>query len=269
MVAPAASSFCTTAACFGRRRGAGEPVRIAAAGALAGDGVHVLDHGAQARERAAARALDRRLQVVRDEEAAHRFILGLLRGRDTSRGFSRRSSRRRRASTRISSKVRSTCSMRCGYAGQIGMHGDRHDLRRARRIPRRGSRTASIERSVDLVGRMILQRHHHDVVQLEIVGQGDHRLVRGLQRHRLVVEHPVADIFDAGLASDNRACRRSASGRARTSRAARLPAELLDHVHRLVDRPRAGRRACASGSARSRARSAPSPASGRPATTCG
>ena len=46
---------------------------------------------------------------------------------------------------------------------------------------------------------MVLQRHHHDVVQLEIVGQRDHRLVRGLQRHRLVVEHPVADVFDAGL----------------------------------------------------------------------
>ena len=42
------------------------------------------------------------------------------------------------------------------------------------------------------------ERHQHDVVQFEIVGQRDNRLVRGLQRHRLVVEHPVADIFDAG-----------------------------------------------------------------------
>ena len=45
-----------------RRRGlgVGEPVRIAAAGALAGDVVHVLDRGGEAGERAVARALERR-----------------------------------------------------------------------------------------------------------------------------------------------------------------------------------------------------------------
>ena len=57
-----------------------------------------------------------------------------------------------------------------------------------------------IERpSVPFVGRVVLQRHHDDVVDLEIVGQRHDRLVRGLHRYRLVVEHPVADIFDAGF----------------------------------------------------------------------
>ena len=53
MVAPASSSFCTAeqfAAAGVRLR---EPVRIAAARALAGDGVHVLDRGGEAGERAA------------------------------------------------------------------------------------------------------------------------------------------------------------------------------------------------------------------------
>ena len=55
----------------GRGLGVGEPVRIAGAGALARDVVHVLDRDAEARERTARRALERRLQIVRDEEAAH------------------------------------------------------------------------------------------------------------------------------------------------------------------------------------------------------
>ena len=52
--------------CGMRRRGllVRQPVRIAAAGALAGDVVHVLDRDAQSRERAARRALERRLQIV-------------------------------------------------------------------------------------------------------------------------------------------------------------------------------------------------------------
>src|SRR5690242_14814596 len=54
-----------------RRRGVrGEPVRIAAAGALAYDIIHVLHHRAQPGERPARRALDWRLEVVGNEAAA-------------------------------------------------------------------------------------------------------------------------------------------------------------------------------------------------------
>jgi len=48
-----------------------------------------------------------------------------------------------------------------------------------------------------LLRRLMLQGHQHDIVQLEIVWQGRHRLMRGLERYRLIVENPVADIFDA------------------------------------------------------------------------
>src|SRR3954447_3239245 len=84
-----------------------------------------------------------------------------------------------------------------GLSRQIGMHRDRHDLGAVL-----GFLVKAIERvhpaPVHLVRRVVLQRHHHDVMQLEIVGQGDHRLVRGLQGHRLVVEDPIADIFQSG-----------------------------------------------------------------------
>ena len=84
------------------------------------------------------------------------------------------------------------------YSRQIRMHGNRHDL-----CALRGFRVEAaelIERArVHHVGWMVLQCHQHDIVNLEIVGQRHHRAVRGFQRHRLVVEHPVADIFDPGL----------------------------------------------------------------------
>ena len=72
-------------------------------------------------------------------------------------------------------------------------------------------------------------------MQLEIVGQGDHRLVRGLQGHRLVVEHPVADIFDAGLRQIVE--RVEGLRQARPEPAARRPApEFADDVDGLLDR---------------------------------
>ena len=114
------------------------------------------------------------------------------------------------------------------------MHRDRHDLGAVLRFL-----VKAIERvhraPVHLVRRVVLQRHHHDVMQLEIVGQRHHRLVRGLQRHRLVVEHPVADIFDAGL----RQIIERVEGlcQARPEPAARRPApELADDVDGLFDR---------------------------------
>lgn len=45
---------------------------------------------------------------------------------------------------------------------------------------------------------MILQRHHHNIMKFKIVGQGYDRLMSRFKRYGLVVEHPVADVFDAG-----------------------------------------------------------------------
>ena len=47
-----------------------EPFRIAAAGALAGDVVHVLDHAVRPASGPIAAPVDRRLEIVRDEAAA-------------------------------------------------------------------------------------------------------------------------------------------------------------------------------------------------------
>ena len=134
---------------------------------------------------------------------------------------------------KISENARSTWPMRCGTPGQIGVAGHRHDLRAV---------GGFLVQHVELIHRavvehrrrMILRGEQHDVVDLEIVRQGDHRLVRGLQRHRLVVQHPVADIFDAGLAQIIE--RVEGLRQAGTEPAARpLAGEFLDHVHRLVD----------------------------------
>ena len=92
-----------------------EPVRIAAAGALAFDVIHVLDRDGQPGERAGLRAANRRLQVVRNEGRADArnhhaaFCWPRYQSRifspvqDTTPGFSK-----------ISLKVRSTCPIRCG-----------------------------------------------------------------------------------------------------------------------------------------------------------
>ena len=54
-----------------RGLGLGEPIGIAGACALAGDVVHVLDRDAQSGERPRRRALERRLDIMRDEKAGH------------------------------------------------------------------------------------------------------------------------------------------------------------------------------------------------------
>src|SRR5262249_39420010 len=83
-------------------------------------------------------------------------------------------------------------------ARQVGMTGDRHDLRPPARLVIEAAEMIECPRIHDL-RRMMLQRHHHDVMNLEIVGERDDGAVDCLERHRLVVEHPVADIFDAGF----------------------------------------------------------------------
>src|SRR6476661_5882346 len=84
----------------------GEPFRVAAAGDVAGDVVHVLDHRGEAGERPFGGALDRGLEVVRNEAAAiglrHFRVLLVTGGRpSTSRGFSRRPTPRRPRATKF------------------------------------------------------------------------------------------------------------------------------------------------------------------------
>src|ERR1043166_9636321 len=76
---------------------------------------------------------------------------------------------------------------------------------------------------------MSLQRHRDDVVQLEIIGQGDDRAVRGLHIDRLVIDHPIAEIFDPSLAQMIE--RGEILGQARAEPAARpRPGKFLDDV---------------------------------------
>src|SRR5262245_17601221 len=67
-------------------------------------------------------------------------------------------------------------------ARQIRMAGDRHDLRPLGRLVIQAAELIERARIHDLRG-MVLQRHHHDVMNLEVVGQGDDGAVGGLERH--------------------------------------------------------------------------------------
>jgi hypothetical protein len=51
----------------------------------------------------------------------------------------------------------------------------------------------------DLVGTLLLYGADDDVVDLDRVGHGDDLAVRGPERQRLLVHHPVGDVFDAGF----------------------------------------------------------------------
>ena len=86
-----------------------ELITIAATGSFAGDGVHILDHGAESGERAGRGTFERRLEVVRDEESAHAFSFCVPRYQ--SRIFSPLQ-QATPGLDRMSSKVRSTCLMR-------------------------------------------------------------------------------------------------------------------------------------------------------------
>ena len=169
-----------------------EPFGTAAARAGTCDVVHVLDHGGQARQRSRRRTAHGRFEIMGNEERSAHVICPLYQSRifhavpSCDAGPAQD---RFKGAPNMIDPVR--------HARQITMHGDRHELRPLGRF-----HVEAVELIHDppmqLVGGMILQRHHHDVVQLEIVRQGDHRSVRRLERHGLVVEHPVADILDAG-----------------------------------------------------------------------
>src|SRR6185437_3217683 len=95
-----------------------QPFRIAAAGDVAGDVVHVLDHRGEAGERPVGGALDRGLEVVRDEAAAIDLRhFGFSRYGRASRYQSRifaPSHATTPSCDKISAKVFSTWPMRCG-----------------------------------------------------------------------------------------------------------------------------------------------------------
>ena len=236
MVAPAARIFATAARVRARRLLRGQPIRIAAAGARAGDVVHVLDDGGQPGERTARAAGDRRVEVVRDEGTEPGRVDAVTVAFPCARCQSRifapsHAATPGRAQDLLERALHVADAVR--HAREIRVHGDRHEFRPRRRF---GVEPLELvhDAPIHLDRRMVLQRHHDDVVQLEIIGQGDDRLVRGLERHRLVVEHPVADIFDAG----GREMIERVEGlrEAGAEPAARRPApEFGDDRHRLVD----------------------------------
>src|SRR5262245_15428928 len=77
---------------------------------------------------------------------------------------------------------------------------------------------------------MVLERHHHDVMNFEIVGKRNNGAAGGLERDRLVVQHPVADILDAGFREVIERVERLRQPGAEPS-ARSPPPELLDDIH--------------------------------------
>src|SRR5262249_13443167 len=124
-----------------------------------------------------------------------------------------------------------TDSMR--NARQVGVTGDRHDLRPLARLLIQAAKLIECPRIHDIRG-MVLERHHHDVMNLEIVGKRDNRAVGGLECDWLVVQYPVADIFDAGFREVIERVERLRQSGAEPS-ARPPPPELLDDIHRFVD----------------------------------
>src|SRR5262249_33039701 len=118
-------------------------------------------------------------------------------------------------------------------ARQVGMTGDRHDLRPLSRLLIQATKLIECPRIHD-VGGMVLERHHHDDMGFEIVGKRNNRAVGGPERDWLVIQYPVADVFDAGFREVIERVKRLCQSGAEPS--ARPPApELLDDIHRFLD----------------------------------
>src|SRR5262249_36257530 len=83
-------------------------------------------------------------------------------------------------------------------------------------------------------GLVMLDQHHGDVVTFLRIGHVHDRAGAGLEIHRLVIEHPVADVFVAFLGEE--IGRLPGLGQAGTEPAARaLAASLEDHLSGLAD----------------------------------
>ena len=84
------------------------------------------------------------------------------------------------------------------HAGEIRVDRDRHDP--GRRLALEVEAVELIPPAAqDLVRRLLLDGADDDVVDLDGVGHRDHAAGARLERHRLLVHHPVGDIFDAGF----------------------------------------------------------------------
>ena len=83
-------------------------------------------------------------------------------------------------------------------ARDIGMDADRHHATRHRTFLVQAIEVIAAA-AQQLLGRMMLHDHHRDVVYLDRVRNREHRTVRGRDVDRLVVEHPVGDVFDSGF----------------------------------------------------------------------
>ena len=85
-----------------------------------------------------------------------------------------------------------------GRAADVGMHGQGHDAYIIGAFLIQAVKIIAGPFLVDF--RFVILDHLlGDVVDFVIVGQGDDRPVGGLDGHRLIVEHPVADVFDTGF----------------------------------------------------------------------
>ena len=126
--------------------------------------------------------------------------------------------------------------MRCGWPADIGVDRDRHDFRPLGAFA--VEPLEAVDAALREIGRfMMLDEHHRDVVELDRVGQGDERAVRGADFRRLVVIDPVADVFDAGGGEQVR--RVLGLGQARPEPADRpLAGEPLEHAERALDHRR-------------------------------
>ena len=76
------------------------------------------------------------------------------------------------------------------------MAGDRHDLRALRALFVQALEL--IHRPPEHGVRALTLKHQDEIVQLEVVRQRHHRRRGGAKRHRLIVQHPVADVLDPG-----------------------------------------------------------------------
>ena len=86
-------------------------------------------------------------------------------------------------------------TVRC--AGEIGVDGDRHHARNRRPFLIEAVKVVAAP-AEDFVGRLQLDRRHHHIVDFDRVGNGNQLAGLGLDAYRLIVEHPVGDVFDPG-----------------------------------------------------------------------
>src|SRR5271156_5703667 len=86
------------------------------------------------------------------------------------------------------------------HAREIGMDRDRHYARNRRALLVKAIEMVDAA-PIDLIRGLRLHRADHDIVDFDAIGHGYERPLFHRQAYRLIVQAPVADIFDPGLAS--------------------------------------------------------------------